>query len=88
MTQILSTKDACELLAVSSPTLEKFRLYLDCPIPFGRIGRRYTYDRSEIHAWIRSNALLDPDRPARAKLDHERRPIATVAGTCRREEPS
>lgn len=86
MSQILSTKDVCEFLGVSSPTLDKFRLYVDCPIPFGRIGRRYAYDRLAILEWTRKTALLDPNRPLRAKFHHERRPVATVAGACRHED--
>ena len=86
MLRLLTTRQVMKLVGVSYPTLAKFRRYEMCPLPFGRTGRSYTYEEAEVRAWLKANALLDPERPIRNKLDHERRSVATVAGTCRSEE--
>lgn len=83
MSDFLTTTQVMKLLGVSYFTLDKFRRYRELPIPFGRYGRRYGFDRDEVLQWLKDNALLDPIRPLRPKLDHERRPGIVVAGTSR-----
>lgn len=85
MSKLLSTTEVCKLLGVSKPTLEKIRRFRECPLPFGRVGRSYVYDREKVLRWAEENARLDPNRPLRAKLAHERRSVAVVAGTSEAE---
>ena len=80
MLELMSSKEVCNLLGISYPTLDKVRRYEECPLPFGRAGRAYRYERDKVLAWLEENALLDPNRPLRPKLDHERRSVVTVAG--------
>lgn len=69
----MTTAEVLKLLGVSRPTLDKLRRYVYLPLPFGRAGRSYTYDEVEVRAWLKENALLDPLRPVREKMDHEKR---------------
>ena len=73
MSDFMTASQVIELLGISYFTLDRFRRYQDTPIPFGRYGRRYGFDRAEVLQWTKDNALLDPARPLRDKLDHERR---------------
>ena len=78
---LLTTKQVCDLLGVSYPTVDKFRRYKECPLPYGRAGRSYFYEEDLVRQWLQDNALLDPGRPVREKLDHERN--AAVVATPR-----
>jgi len=51
--ELLTDAEVRRLLAVSRTTL--WRLRKESGLPFGRVGRKYLYRKSEILQWIKDN---------------------------------
>lgn len=60
LVQLLKTREAAELLALSSRTLEKHRTYGTGPV-YRKLGGRVVYDVVDLRTWVdKGDALLRP----------------------------
>jgi excisionase family DNA binding protein len=59
--EILTDADVRELLGVSRTTL--WRMRQKANLPYGRIGREYRYQKSEILAWLKDHERATAQLP-------------------------
>lgn len=66
MHQLLSTKQAAELLGVSPRTLERWRCYRSDGPPYRALGTRCLYHPADLEAWLESRRRRHTSDPGPA----------------------